>query len=162
MKPRPSHTLATIVAKGAIRAERNPHISLLNAVALEMSTDHLCHATHIISMALDHNEQHHLRLQMNELCNHPEPIDHSAYSEGEPLDTLWQGLVGHYSRSRGQNAEATIHSGHLLSYILSQRNNHLGQLMARYGVRPSLVEMFNEALPAEEEYYGWMEQPVWH
>jgi hypothetical protein len=113
-------------------------------------------------MTLDHNEQRHLRLQMNELCNRTEPIDHSAYSEGEPLDTLWQGLVAHYSHSRGQNAEATIHSGHLLSYILSQRNNHLGQLMARYGVRPSLVEMFNEALPAEEEYYGWMEQPVWH
>jgi hypothetical protein len=34
--------------------------------------------------------------------------------------------------------------------------------MARYGVRPTLVEMFNEALPAEEEYYGWVEQPVWH
>ena len=162
MKPRPSQTLATIIAKGTVRAERNPHISLLNAVALEMADDKLCHANHIFSMALDLHEQHHLALQIHELCSRTEQIDHSAYTDGEPLDSLWQGLVAHYSRSRGQNAEAKIHSGHLLAYILAQPSNNLGLLMSRYGLRLSLVEMFNEALPAEEEYYGWVEQPLWH
>ncbi len=156
MTPKPSKTLATIIAKGAIRAERNPHISLLNAVGLEMVAEHYCHASHILRIVLDHNENNHIALRMKERSSHPDHIDHSAYdcASGGPLELLWQGLVAHYTATGSHNSQAIIHSGHLLHYLLSHPNSHLGQIAAHYDLRPQLVELFNKDLPTEEEYYG--------
>lgn len=155
MTPKPSKTLATIIAKGAIRAERNPHISLLNAVGLEMVAEHYCHASHIMRIALDHNDNSHIALRLKERSHLIDHIDHSAYSvDGGPLELLWQGLVAHYATSDAQNSQAVIHSGHLLHYLLSHPESHIGQIAAHYDLRPQLVELFNKDLPSEEEYYG--------
>lgn len=156
MKPKPSKTVATIIAKGAVRAENNPHTSLLNAVGWELISHSDNHAGHILRMALDRHEYHHIVLRLADLYNRAEPIDHAVYnqlSEG-PLEVLWGGLVEHYTSQRGHNAQATIHTGHLLHYLLIHPQSHLGRVVAHYDLTPQLVEVFNEGLPAEEEYYG--------
>lgn len=154
MRPKPSGTLATIIANAAIRAERNPHISLLNAVGVELVNYQGCHANHIMSMVLDSRSCEQIALRAAEICSHTENIDHSAYGDTSPLDILWSGLVEQYTRSEYQNSNATIHTGHLLHYVMCNSGSHLGRILCHYGVSLGVVEMFNANLPSSEDYYS--------
>ena len=155
MKPKPSRTLATIIANGAERSDRNPHLSLLNAVALEMVTQSDCHARHIMDMLLDPYEASHIALRVAQLAECVEHIDHTFLDKSDQLSRMWSRLQEHYTCSLSHNAEATIHSGHLLHYLLTDKQNHFGVVASLYdGLNPLTVSVFNEDLPAQEDYYS--------